>query len=117
MQESVLDLLSDFCTAPASELWFPSVHRTRLYQSASAAVRYCRCRSVGSATVRLCTPLKPRHISIFKFQSLETLPVKLTKTHNRKIRINFVLVIFFIFYFFRDSFNGKILLGTLYYQI
>ena len=61
VQESVLDLLSDFCTALASELGFPSVHRTWLHRSTSVAVRYCWRQAVGSATVQLCTPLHLIH--------------------------------------------------------
>ena len=55
--ESVSDLRFNFCTAPTSELWFPSVHWPQLHRSASAAMRYCRHRSVGSASVGLCTLL------------------------------------------------------------
>ena len=44
--ESVLDLRSDFCTTPASELGFPSVHQPQLHRLAPAAVRYCRRQSV-----------------------------------------------------------------------
>ena len=53
--ESVSDLRFDFCTALASKLGFPSVHRPQLHRLAPAVVRYCWRRLVRSAPVDLCT--------------------------------------------------------------
>ena len=63
----VLDFSCSVCTAPALEQALPSAHRPRLNQLAPTAVRYLQRRSIGSTTVRFCTPLQLGHVANYEW--------------------------------------------------